>query len=249
MRIATWNLERTHSAKLGWTAISDQLRAVDADLWILTETNSGLPLASAYTGWHSSLIAEYHAAGECRTSIWTRLPVLQQILPYDRETAVCLEVETTLGPMLVYGTVIPYADAGVPKPYRSNGTWSTAKKWELHYASINQHNDDLMKLQHSFPDHSIAFGGDLNQSRDGTNWYGTTKGRELLSKCLENTKLKCVTEEAYRAMGQLTTRSTVDHICLSKKLSRYRTTVHAWDAPVLDGKPVSDHNGITVTIE
>ncbi len=39
------------------------------------------------------------------------MPLLQRIPTHDEDTAVCVEIETPLGKMLVYGTIIPY---GVP---------------------------------------------------------------------------------------------------------------------------------------
>src|SRR4051812_46327552 len=72
--IATWNLARpgfTGSARA--TAILDQIRAIDADIWILTETNEAICLDN-YTSLATPETA-LRRKGERTTMIWSRWPV------------------------------------------------------------------------------------------------------------------------------------------------------------------------------
>ncbi len=249
MRIATWNLERTNPAKPAWQSIQDHLHSVKADVWILTETNSQLSLGAEFTDWHSKPIDDYHIDHERRTSIWTKLPVLRQIETHDAETCVCVELDSQDGPMLVFGTVIPYKGAGVGKlKYRSNCRWHTGQAvWAVHLESIKRHQKELLRLRAENAESQFIFAGDFNHHRFVGSDYGS-EACDRLSRCLADANLRCVTEDDYRARGQLTTRSTVDHICLSPELVAGGIKDEAWEAPLRKGKPVCDHNGITVDI-
>lgn len=79
-------------------------------------------------------------------------------------------------------------------------------------------------------------------------WYGTKKGRNALSACFESTKLKCVTEVDFTENKKLKTMSTVDHICLDERLASRVVEVGAFEAPKLNGKFTSDHNGVWVRL-
>ena len=64
MRIATWNLERPRLG--GWKKnpiICQQLDEIDADIWILTETNRVIKPGTCYSEIATSPISEYHNPG------------------------------------------------------------------------------------------------------------------------------------------------------------------------------------------
>lgn len=247
MRIATWNLAKPRRPGKKWHALEQQLHAIGADVWILTETNSQLSPGLAYSGWHTTPIEEYHHGPECRTSIWTKLQVVRQISVLDAETCVCVELESQYGPMLVFGAVIPYQGAGVgERKYRSNMRWHTGQAaWALHLASIERHHKELVRLRSEHANKHFIFAGDFNHHRYPGSGYGRVACRNLTS-CLVDAEIQCVTEADYRKLGQLSFRSTVDHICLSRGLVDRGVNTEAWDAPF--GKSVSDHNGVTVDI-
>jgi len=254
LRIATWNLERPQSTKPEkMAALSERMQAIDSDIWILTEAHQTASPALGYTSVCTSTIKDplTHSEGECRTAIWTRLPINQIVETHDPETAVCIEIETTFGPMLVYGTVIPYHAAGTKYSYRSGEEDVTGKKaWQLHYESIARHSADWKRIRSEHPNHHFCCGGDFNQNRDGRRWYGTKQGRQLLGDALQENGLACATEEDFRGTGKLTSRANIAHICLNQERTRKLTEVGAWEAGLLpNAKRLSDHNGVWVDIE
>lgn len=251
MRIATWNLNRPKIGEPDRSAAQqERIRELEADVWILTETNGNVSPGTEFQAYMSSTISGYHSDGETRTTVWSRFPVRQQIETHDPDTAVCIELDSPVGPLLVYGTVIPYHDAGTRAPYRSAGRDQISKPaWQLHHESIPLHEADWRRIREQFPSHHLCVGGDFNQSRDGhlwsgRLWYGTKEGRELLSESLNRVGLICKTEDDFVESGKLTTRSTVEHLCFSKDLAQRVGGVDAWE----NGKPLSDHNGLHVDI-
>lgn len=256
MRIATWNLRCPRETKPDRSAaLQARIREINADVWILTETNQNVSPGDEFASYMSTSIAGLHSPGESRTTVWSRFHVEQQIDTHDPESAVCIEIDSPIGHLVVYGTVFPYQSAGTKGAYRYLGTGVVGKRsGELHYDSISMHENDWLKIRERFPDHSICVAGDLNQSRDGrrwglgrTPWAGTKKGRDLLSKSLNRAGLVCTTEEDFVESGKLTTRSTVEHLCFDSELAK-KVKADAWEAGPFDGKKLSDHNGLHVDI-
>lgn len=255
MRIATWNLERPSARKIEKIkALKKQMSLVEADIWILTETNSCVSPGPEFKWQRSSTPItgpERYAEGENRTTIWSRLPLSEtDIESHDPETAVCAEVEHAGRLMLVYGTIIPYQHAGTRYPYRFEGANVCGKKcWELHYESIGNHSVDWQRLRDRFPNHQTVVAGDLNQNRGGRHWYGTKKGRELLGHALVEAKMTCVTEGEIQSMDGSQLSPAIDHLCLDHGLATLDNTVRGWlpERP-RKGKAFSDHAGVYVNI-
>jgi len=238
-RIATWNLERP--TQDGWIKNQrrlDQIRAIAADVWVLTETNTVIDLGTDYKCVASRPIASYHKAGECLSAIWSKWKVLSNINTFDDQWAVCAEIESPFGVMIVYGTVLPYAN--------DKGRDGTAKRWEEHRRSIHQHHEDWRRIQNEYPNHLMCIAGDFNQSRDQSGWYEEKQSVEMLSRNLDNLSLVCVTQENLQKKGF--SRSTVDHICLSQTLASHVTKMDAWEGTTLDKGKMSDHNGIFIDL-
>ncbi|MEZ4935964.1 MAG: hypothetical protein R2799_00060 [Crocinitomicaceae bacterium] len=108
MKIATWNLERLIKNKN--EAVLAKIKEIDADIFVLTETNSTISLED-----YNSVCTETLSKGqdgiaykerENRESIWTKYPILKSYETYDRFTSVCADIETPLGVLTVYGTII-----------------------------------------------------------------------------------------------------------------------------------------------
>lgn len=237
-RIATWNLERPRQN--GWIKNPPRLNKIheiDADVWVLTETNAVINLQSDYESVASSAL-EYHRPGENLTTIWSRWKVLRSIPTFDPTCAVCAEVDSPFGAMIIYGTVIPYAN--------DKGSSGTAKLWQEHRQSIQQHREDWLRIQKQYPNHLMCIAGDFNQSRDGSGFYEDKKSVEMLSEALQELSMVCVTEENLQAKGF--SQSTVDHIYLSECLIRYKVEVGAWERTTPENGKMSDHNGVFVDL-
>src|ERR1019366_3225579 len=221
--------------------ILKRIRAVDADIWVLTETNAAIDLSGTHNAVVSASVATLHKAGENWTTIWSRYPITSQPKPYGPSIAVCAESDITGKPWLVYGTVLPW--------HSDKGQSGTAPGWTEHYRVIPLQGKDWNLMRAAFPSHRFCVAGDLNQSRDGLVWpwgreyYGTKKGRALLTDELNIAGIKCVTEANLFSKG-LKTRSSIDHVCVDLDSARRIKAVRAWEAGCGNGKPLSDHNGI-----
>ncbi|WP_179228297.1 endonuclease/exonuclease/phosphatase family protein [Leptolyngbya ohadii] len=233
LKIATWNVNRPKQG--GWKnnpTILTKIREVAADIWILTETNCVISPGESY----QSIATQpdpSHSAGENCTTIWSHYPIKQTLATKDSQIAVCAEVDlgNSIDPLLVYGTIITWAHDGVLS--------KEATMWQRHYESIAWHSEDWAKLSQDVP---FCVAGDFNEALSEPYCYGTQQGRTLLNEALERSNLVCVT--AGSELGY-----NIDHICLSADWAGRVMDVEKWQAFREDGKPVSDHCGITVTLK
>lgn len=253
MRIATWNLERPRMQQLTKIeALRAQMLSVDADIWILTETNACVSPGNGYDHRASLEITgpEKYWPGENRTTIWSRYPILKSIPTHDPETAVCVEVDLGNVLALIYGTILAYHAAGTKFRYRFEGaSVSGHRNWELHYKSIANHAAEWHRLRQEFSNHNLIVAGDLNQTRDG-GWYWTKEGRERLGTALGLAELVCATQGQIASIGEGTQLDPViDHICLNQILADRVTAVRGWlPGKPERGKPYSDHTGVFVDV-
>ena len=240
LRIATWNLERPRPKAYATNHRRvEKLREIDADLWVLTETHSAIAL----DGYHCVAApgqAGYHRDGESFATIWSRWPIRRAIAPFDPHFCVCAEIDSPAGPLLVFGTVITYAN--------DRGPHGTSRRWQEHRRSIDAHAADWRRLREAFPRHLFCVAGDFNQSRDGSGWYEDAEASRTLSAALAQASLHCVTELDMRARGLLRSRASVDHICLSQPLAGQVHAVGAWEGTADDGLRMSDHNGVVIDV-
>lgn len=108
MRIATWNIERLkHKKSLEQILLACE--QIQADILVLTETDHRVCPDYQYS-FHTPPLAHiqpaFYSPTENRVSIYTNYPCLWQHKTCDKYTALCLELETEKGRLLVYGTII-----------------------------------------------------------------------------------------------------------------------------------------------
>ncbi|HEY9817113.1 MAG TPA: endonuclease/exonuclease/phosphatase family protein [Candidatus Obscuribacterales bacterium] len=241
MRIATWNLERADPEDEEQNAARlEKIREINADIWILTETHECIDLSGSHHGAATAPSPRKPREGEACAAVWSRWPILNQVQTADSTEAVCVEIDHPDRPLLVYGSIIAY--------HGYKGPDGNSPQWEQHYRYIQWHGEDWKRLRKDYPNHKLIAGGDYNQNRDGAKWYGTNKGRDMLSEALESADLVCVTEEDLVKSGKLKKRHSVDHICLDKVLSESVSAVLAWENESEDGVRYSDHNGLLVEL-
>lgn len=232
-RIGTWNLDRSGIRKRDRAESQiGKIMGLDADVWILTETHSSLSV-HGYFSEASEMDSSFHFEGESCAAIWSRYP-LQKIDTEDPLSTVCVEIQSPLGPILVYGTIITYAWDGVKE--------GEAKPWERHRNAVDQQTKEWKALQVQYPRHLRCIAGDFNMNLYGRHWYGVNDAREKVRLGLNEAGLACITMVDLEVPPHNLRHQTIDHICLSDNF-KADITVEVWQ-----GDNLSDHNGVLVDI-
>lgn len=196
MRIATWNIERLKHKKDIKTIIR-LCEEQEADIFVLTETDEQVRLNLRY-GFHTPKLSlapsDYalpttYKSTENRVSIFTRFPCIKQHDTYDQYTALCVELETDVGNLLVYGTVI-----GV-----------TGNRSPSFQKDLLRQVDDFKQLSNLG---NLCICGDFNCSF-ADNYYFTKFGRDTLLDSFSSNAISLLTKER---------QECIDHIALSQEL-------------------------------
>ena len=245
MRIATWNLRRPGSpASERGQALLHRMREVDADILVLTETRESMIPGDDYAGTTTSGSDRKQSLGEQWTMIWSRLPVLSCELTTDPIRTVCVRVATRQsGPMLIYGTVLP---------------WRTDQRWLPHRGgaafvhALQGQKDDWQRLRQKYPQDVLCVAGDFNQDLGPRLYAGTAIGLAGLRQALGTVSLDCLTGDEADPVAKLTTnvRRNIDHICLDSQFgSQPGVRRGAWPNAASELKGLSDHFGVWVDVD
>jgi endonuclease/exonuclease/phosphatase family metal-dependent hydrolase len=240
LKIATWNLARpTLSNTRKKDAILAALRQVNADILVLTETNSCIDLSDAYTTcfqtaplFKSLAIdeAEYKQ-GENRVTIWSKFPGRRRIDMCNSHSAICAELSTSFGKLNVYGTVIgiygknrgAYEPANLPQTDFETTLEVQLSDWER----LNRLGD-------------LCIAGDFNQSL-GSNYYFTERHRRRLLATLKELKIEVPTA---------TLADNIDQIAISRPfLNSFAEPGKSATWHESRRKAISDHQGVSLTLE
>ncbi len=194
MKIATWNIERLkHRKKLD--RIVEVLNEVDADILILTEADEQVELPQYPQKVLSQPLNEpTYDRTEFRTIVYSKFKLIGNRDTYDDKTAICPILETSFGPLAVYGTIIG-----------------------IHGNRRQSFREDLEKQLSDFESVSketaICIAGDFNMSFSD-NYYFTKNGRQELNGCFNHNSLVNLTAELPEA---------IDHIVVSKSFVKDRS--------------------------
>lgn len=203
MRIATWNVERLkHRKRLD--NIQAACQATNADILVLTETDQTIHTDYPYQIHtehpHDSKWSIYKDS-ERRVSILTRYPCLRQHDTFDAETAVCAELDTDIGPLLVYGTII--------------GIYGNRRQSFLE--DLKKQIEDFKRLSAIG---SLCICGDFNCSF-ADNYYFTTEGRKLMTEAFYQCSLCLLTHSV---------KQGIDHIVFPyRHLAANRAQIFEWN--------------------
>ena len=219
MKIINWNVGRPSKNK--GEKILEKLTKLNADLLILTETNSSIvpqgkyqlastePLPKGFEG------IDYKD-GEIRTAIWTKYPIETRYPTFDVYTSICTDIETPFGLLTVYATIV-----GV-----LNGTNKRFKKdlaGQLH---------DFNNL---FPGKQVCIVGDYNITFSG-HPYPSLSARQTLNDVFQKFKMINLTSDIV---------DSVDHIAINSEFMwNKRVALEVWN----EDKKLSDHIGVCATI-
>ncbi len=216
MKILTWNLERPKKVN---QLILDKLAELDADILILTETNSAINLSEKYSFVSTKSLEKGfdgidYKIGENRTTIWSKYRFKSKHKTYNDFTSVCVEIETEFGLLKVYGTIIGVF-GGIGERFKFD---------------LENQIKDFENIEDSF-----CVAGDFNVTFSG-RVYPSHEARNKLNSIFDELELQNLTCEI---------ENNVDHIVLSRKfLSNKKCKTEIWN----EDKKLSDHIGICVSI-
>lgn len=251
-KIANWNLERPKSETKKTKLAIEKILEINADIIVLTETSKSVDLREFYPFQISTKSYE-RTPDEQWVTIWSKWEILKQIETFDNFRTVSGTIKSPFGDIIVFGTIIPYHQAGVSGIRYGNLNY---KIWEYHEKDLYAQSENWKKLieTEKLPLFVI---GDFNQTRFNNQGYGTTRVREILTNLLNEIDLVCVTEidfsEKYLTEDPIKKkiRNNIDHICVSKNLLKEmnKMEVGAWNNFTENGEFMSDHNGVYIEFE
>lgn len=204
MKIATWNIERLeHKNQLN--QIVDNCMATNADILVVTESDHRLQLDYKYCYSTSALGhsgAVLYEDTENRVSIFTNYPCVRQYPTYDKNTSICVELETELGNLIVYGTII-----GV-----------FGNRHSSFMPDLISQMADVKRLSNSADGFCIC--GDFNCSF-ADNYYFTKNARSRISETLSQNDIRLLTEMQTEC---------IDHIAVSRSFVKdSRIIIEEWN--------------------
>lgn len=239
IKIATWNLERPASRQSArGHAIRSTIEGVGADILVLTETRTSLTLTPKYFSVHSEPHPDRRPDTDERwASVWSRWPTT--VLWQDAWSATTL-VDSPHGEILVHGVVLPYMNEPGPAGLRVPG-------WSRFMEELVHQEKQWMRIRAQFPAIPLVVAGDLNQSLDGSSWYGSRQTRQALRRAVDVAGLKCLTGEDVVACRKLRRNHLVDHILATDELLVVEG-ISCWEPTTSDGLRMSDHPGVAVRL-
>ncbi len=217
MKIATWNVERLKHRK-SLDKILSAIEEAQADILVLTETDERIKpdyrycfhtpkLIDAPDGYHMPgryseyAVNKYYATTENRVSIYTNYPCVKQYETYDKYTAICVELETHRGNLLVYGTIM-----GV-----------IGNRDESFRQDVIHQTEDFALLSKLG---NLCICGDYNCSF-ADNYYFTNYGRNTLNAAFEMNGISLLTRNR---------SDCIDHIAVSKEfIGDCKASISEWN--------------------
>ena len=190
MKIATWNVERLkHKREL--PKITEICNEMAADILVLTETDSSLDLnyRSCFRTLSPIDAAVPYRSSENRVAIYTGCEFVEEYKTFDGQTAICVELSTNHGNLLVYGVVI-----GV-----------FGNRHQNFFTDLSRIVSDIERL--AATGKHLCVCGDFNCSFSD-NYYYTKEGRTKLEKAFKENNLKLLTRKQPEC---------IDHIAISRK--------------------------------
>ncbi len=198
MRIATWNVERLkHHRSLD--EIVAACERIQADILVLTESDERICpkyLHSFHTPSPPDLKLPafdeplHYQPTEHRVSIFTNYPCIRQHSTFDAHTALCVELDTPAGSLLVYGTIVGILG-------------NRHKSFEQ---DLSQQIADWKRL--TAKHENLCVCGDFNCSF-ADNYYFTMSGRAMLQQGFQDCGMRILTESVPHC---------IDHIAISERM-------------------------------
>lgn len=204
MKIVTWNVGRPGKRKTA--EINHRLTFAAADIVVLTETNADIRPEGKYFSLSSLPLEEVtdgitYKPHELRVSVYSKYPLVKQGATFNCYTAVCLNVQTPHGEILLYATIIGILGG-------TNAYYNT---------ELLQHLSDFNNY---FNQKAICLIGDLNTTFAG-RVYPSIKARGVLNETFDKYNLVNLTHSV---------ENCVDHVVVSKKfIGNGRFAISTWN--------------------
>jgi endonuclease/exonuclease/phosphatase family metal-dependent hydrolase len=242
LRIATWNVERPkRSEATRRDRLLKAIQAVQADIWILTETHTLLSPGPSFTAVSTQPTDRVHESGESWVSIWSRFPMEPAAPTSDPCRAISVQIMPEGGrSLIVYGTVLPWLGSrwqGIP-----------AAGGAAFSAALSAQCADWLSLQQENPDCDFILAGDFNQDLGLAHYYGSKQNRAALEGVIATAKLRCLTAAALDPVPKhAPSHASIDHICVSTGLNPVGCSI-SWPTTEKPQKSISDHFGVSVEL-
>ena len=225
------------------TRLLDHIRAIDADVWILTETHPNVALNSTHRLVASSSSASDRCGDERWVTLWVRTNFEATSCPTtDSERTACARVSSSHGAIwFVYGTVLPWHSDKRRVPLIGSAAF---------IAALKEQESDWARIQATDPKARLLVAGDFNQDLlDEGHYYGSDSRRRALQGALEQTGLTCVTGGAADPVArQIPGHASVDHVCIPLDTRITVTGMTVWPSTEQLRRGLSDHYGVTVSL-
>ena len=158
-KIATWNVERPKKGTQKTALAIAKIEELNADILVLTENATSISLTELYPFSVHSLSYE-RTPEEHWVSIFSKWQITEQIQTFDNYRTACAVIKAPFGDITVFGTIIPYHQAGVSGIRYGNLGY---KQWEYHEKDLHQQAKDWERITKK-TQNPLWVMGDFNQS-------------------------------------------------------------------------------------
>ncbi len=226
-RLLTWNLERKKANNPRGAEALDYVFGLDADVMVLTEARTSMPLRGGYAIWCEPPSGSHFGEEERKVLMWSKEPWSSidrvGIDGLDDTRFISAMTQTPIGELRVVGICIPWHMAEVTYP-----TGEKRKPWEMHLRYLEVFEALVASL-----DGPTVIAGDFNQQIPRIAY-----GRKDAAAALIRTFVSVDVITAGHIVG--TRGPGIDHIAISGQLTAMR--VWGW-ANDVNGNRLSDHDG------
>jgi len=239
LKIATWNLMRPTTFSRRNANILHKLEDVDADILVLTETNSCIDLSKHYKTCFSttplfqslSIGTGPYGQGENRVTIWSKFSGQRRSDMCNSHSGICALLKCDdWGELNIYGTILGIygKNRGQYEPVLTRTDFQTAVEVQI---------IDWERLEGLG---NLCIAGDFNTSLTG-DYYVSNIGRPAINDCFKRLKIKVPTSDI---------PNNIDHIALSEKFLKDFDPNPQWETwnDAKDKNQFSDHMGICLKL-
>jgi hypothetical protein len=243
LKIAAWNVMRPTTSSSRAANVIGELNKVDADILILTETNSCIDLSNRYQTCIDtsclfgsiSIGTGPYRQGENRVTIWSKFHGQRRSDMCNSHSGVCALLKCDeWGDLNVYGTILGIygKNRGKHEPKLPKTDFETAVEVQIM---------DWLRLASLG---NLCVAGDYNTSLRTPlqgDTYISPFGRERIDGCFKQLNIQTLTRDI---------PNNVDHISLSEKFLKGFNPQPQWEIwnSVRDKTRFSDHMGVCVTL-